>query len=889
MSPLNCPPPHVSLKDMVELGRRSIEDVVSLSFSHALYSCEEPEGAISRATGITWSYDPQKSTPHPSPSNYTPSTTSTPWVTNSNLLEDTDSDPPPPPKTSTSLAYTNWFKSSPCHASLFDPNFLPSQYTLEYFRLSLSESTRYNPKTQNPLSPYNHYRLEFTKETLRSGLTVGSDLLTHYYNLSLSDLEVPEVGPVFARAMSESGLNDEYFNGPREKGDTVTMCEATGGGWEGSGAGELLGVWNKEGRGNGGWLGPSRWDQWDDTGNPVTHPKTPVIIDLYDIDTKSLKTTYDTAIRCICLQILLHGEVSVRKDKLNLSPNLTNPTSDEVPPPPNLIPTLNVVRYVGEADVIESSNVLTTYGELVGEMLRAIGEATSAGWGGGGTNNMQKVYGEEWEGGVCGRILDILEGNRDSHPNPTELDKIVNMILCYSPIQDRLFSGTPKWNLFYSVVMESLIDQKRPAKAVEFFEAKFGADPINAPKQALEAFFAACAAQAYLERKHGTGEEGKWAERAFTLFDAAKVGVSVWEKDLLTDRMTTSLLKCAEFSADYLRSIELITSSRFASTDGTFLNDADFIRCKGEALGSVLSSCADAGQYGAGASIAAQLCSGPEKEILFSSDYALAKYMQTLIAQGKYEEAVESFTGAVELFDNVEPTSDSNNISLWKDSVEQTVTALGFLGEITTAFSLVKGLQRHVLTNETFHCLMLACIRGGKPGDVYGVFHYAERTGCVDDVLCSNAIIAFSQVDSPKRWEKVEEYMKKMEVVRMAKVREFGARNDPNRLAAPSERNQNSNSSGPGRGKVFWWVDALVEERMSDELKLVFCKMCRGLRDQALAEKFLQSLEANGETLDGNSFKILVQMCGQGVRRKSCRGEPLFEVRHCKERSDELR
>lgn len=48
--------------------------------------------AISRATGITWSYDPQKSTPHPSPSNYTPSTTSTPWVTNSNLLEDTDSE-----------------------------------------------------------------------------------------------------------------------------------------------------------------------------------------------------------------------------------------------------------------------------------------------------------------------------------------------------------------------------------------------------------------------------------------------------------------------------------------------------------------------------------------------------------------------------------------------------------------------------------------------------------------------------------------------------------------------------------------------------------------------------------------------------------------------------
>ena len=117
--------------------------------------------------------------------------------------------------------------------------------------------------------------------------------------------------------------------------------------------------------------------------------------------------------------------------------------------------------------------------------------------------------------------------------------------------------------------------------------------------------------------------------------------MSVWEKDLLTDRMTTSLLKCAEFSADYLRSIELITSSRFASTDGKFLNDADFIIKKGEAMGSVLSSCAEAGQYGAGASIATQLCQGPEKEILFSSDYALAKYMRTLIAQEKYEEAGE--------------------------------------------------------------------------------------------------------------------------------------------------------------------------------------------------------------------------------------------------------
>ena len=54
LSPLNPPTPHVALTNMVDLGRRSIEDVVNTSFSHALYSEGDPEAAMGRATGMVW-------------------------------------------------------------------------------------------------------------------------------------------------------------------------------------------------------------------------------------------------------------------------------------------------------------------------------------------------------------------------------------------------------------------------------------------------------------------------------------------------------------------------------------------------------------------------------------------------------------------------------------------------------------------------------------------------------------------------------------------------------------------------------------------------------------------------------------------------------------------
>ena len=144
---------------------------------------------------------------------------------------------------------------------------------------------------------------------------------------------------------------------------------------------------------------------------------------------------------------------------------------------------------------------------------------------------------------------------------------------------------------------------------------------------------------------------------------------------------------------------------------------------------------------------------------------------------------------------------------------------------------------------------------------MYGTFHYADRSGLVDDRLCSNAIVAFSEGDNPSRWLKVEEYMKRMEAVRVARLEGKivpGAKRraekarlrvinvqrrhnfaPPLRLATlvaavsdlgtTTVKNPKKFLHGGGRygGAMFWWVDPLVSGGMGPELKHVFCKMCK--------------------------------------------------------------
>ena len=213
-------------------------------------------------------------------------------------------------------------------------------------------------------------------------------------------------------------------------------------------------------------------------------------------------------------------------------------------------------------------------------------------------------------------------------------------------------------------------------------------------------------------------------------------------------------------------------------------------------------------------------------------------------------------------------------MDLWKDSVSAVVVALGHLGDVKTAFDLVKGLERHALDKSVFYSLLDAALIGGTPKDVYGTFHYADRSGLVDDWLCSNAIVAFSAGDNPSRWLKVEEYMKRMEAVRVARLETVSD------LDTITINNPKKFLHGGGKygGAMYWWVDPLVSGGMDPELKHVFCKMCKALRDSKLADKFLSSLEKAGEDLEPRSMKILLQLCGQGVRRKRCRGEPLLAI-----------
>ena len=165
-------------------------------------------------------------------------------------------------------------------------------------------------------------------------------------------------------------------------------------------------------------------------------------------------------------------------------------------------------------------------------------------------------------------------------------------------------------------------------------------------------------------------------------------------------------------------------------------------------------------------------------------------------------------------------------MALWKDSVSTAVVALGHLGEVERAFSLVQGLENHILDYSVFHHLLKAALVGGKPKDVYGVFHFAHRSGLVDDQLCSKAIIAYSEVNKPGRWQQVEEYMKKMESVQAARldyVSDIGMKQ-----ALNPKKYLIQNNTGRAGMSAHWWVDPLVSGGMDAGLKHVFCKMCKG-------------------------------------------------------------
>ena len=61
------------------------------------------------------------------------------------------------------------------------------------------------------------------------------------------------------------------------------------------------------------------------------------------------------------------------------------------------------------------------------------------------------------------------------------------------------------------------------------------------PISVCEAYISACAAQAYLEKAHGTGDKDDWKERAFGMFeklkDAHTMEGMVWESQL-SDRVS---------------------------------------------------------------------------------------------------------------------------------------------------------------------------------------------------------------------------------------------------------------------------------------------------------------------------------------------------------------
>jgi hypothetical protein len=153
--------------------------------------------------------------------------------------------------------------------------------------------------------------------------------------------------------------------------------------------------------------------------------------------------------------------------------------------PPNAIAIVNLVKFCGDVDEHqEGDGELTVQGQMVGEMIRAAGLLVRDGWGGGGSNHTQRLWGEEYEGGIGGEIVrglrsaSAVDTSSPSPPPISPLGGLVSRVLTDpSASEPALFkpstSSQRGWDILDGAVVESLLDMKRPKLGLEYAEKQF--------------------------------------------------------------------------------------------------------------------------------------------------------------------------------------------------------------------------------------------------------------------------------------------------------------------------------------------------------------------------------------------------------------------------------
>ena len=210
---------------------------------------------------------------------------------------------------------------------------------------------------------------------------------------------------------------------------------------------------------------------------------------------------------------------------------------------------------------------------------------------------------------------------------------------------------------------------------------------------------------------------------------------------------------------------------------------------------------------------------------------------------------------------------DSNEMRLWKRSVEGCIVALGREGEIPSAFDLVHAIDPYVVDGETFKILCEAC--ADDPRSVITANKLSEAQNCPSREVRRSATLAWHELKRPEKVFKTLKLLSKPENAANA------AAADDDDGFVPGEEELEGN---------VWLGDLVHNGSLGDDplvknsLVFAICLNCKRTDDEVGALRFLDALSEKGEKIEGRSLARIIDLCGHVVRRVGCRGEPLLET-----------
>jgi hypothetical protein len=631
-----------------------------------------------------------------------------------------------------------------------------------------------------------------------------------------------------------------------------------------------------------------------------------------------LSSQFTTFHRSCLVTMLTYGEVSRRLDEiLNNTPSTTpTPTHKKrntpLLLPPNLYAALSSTAHIMNTHLYSEnyspSAPLTYRGELVAELIRALGVSMACGWNDGTYGNAVTVPGDVPHanhvynlkpGLLVGGIIDVLvngtrwrefEHAEDLPEAEFELREAVEFTFLrtdLSPdifehnsyfdsteiemlgISDRLVNGGHKgdYGTLPGAVIEALIDSRMPGAGIEYFDHVYSdANAIAAaPACCVEAAIVACSMAQY-QVKVDLGEESavlnpKYRTRALSLYESMHTP---------TARATSAVVKTLQYAKDYQGAVNVLESSALCgeTKSSALLFNSNYLSTKDRAVAAAVSACNEAHQFERAVQIALKCCpvGSPDYACLTSSDSALAAIIDALRGSNRSSEAVALYNLAMDAHDSMIPTKRGTDVSTWVHSANAVIKAMKHAKDVDNnnmweeANNIVQNrLGDGVVNEET----MVALAQCGDGRQTMKSFVEAENRKLVTDEL--RGVVMISALGETNRgaesgWDKIVRFAKEFKnVMKHKNVHEYAG------------------------------ADWLNYYRPCDpvSLEVLFKAFHHMYREDMTLRLIAACSEFYPHMLSAKAFANAFDTIGRNYRHPKCRGEPLEEYWAEKHGSDE--